>query len=297
MTANSQNGSARQGGAAGPASHIPGQQPQSQASQAFAQGQQPQRTQRVQPMPQQGSMPAYPTDAGQQSAPSAHPANAANPVNGVQGHMPASAPRPVAGAAPQRPATPQGNAPQGGGPRQPNGGGTGQGSANDNRKRNIIIGAGVAVVVVIVIVCAFFFVGGGANGAFYDPDAKEGQASYKTLEEIEAERNRQMEEGMLNISIASVIEFENSSSPGTAYIENVPSNKYVLKVTITTDSNGETVYQSGGIKPDSVIESIKLSQPLGAGTYPATATFVAYDPDTLNEVGQAAAKVTLVVDN
>lgn len=169
-------------------------------------------------------------------------------------------------------------------------------ASGPNKQRNLRIIIGVVVVVIIVIVCAFFFVNN-SNSGFYDPDAKEGQASYKTLEEIEAERNRQMQEGMLNISIASQIEFENSSSPGTAFIENVPSNKYVLKVTITTDNNGEVVYQSGGIRPDSTIETITLSQPLAAGVYPATATFTAYDPDSLQEVGQAAAKVTLVVKN
>ena len=38
-----------------------------------------------------------------------------------------------------------------------------------------------------------------------------------------------------------------------------------------------------------------LSQDLDAGSYAATATFHALDPDTLDEVGQAAAKVTLNV--
>ncbi len=160
-------------------------------------------------------------------------------------------------------------------------------------KRNIII-AICAAVIIVVIAGALVFANVSGN-AFFDSSAQSGQPSYKTPEEIEAERNRQMEEGMLNISIASVIEFENGTSPGTAFIENVPSNKYVLKVTITTDNNGEVVYQSGGIKPDSFIETITLSKPLAAGTYPATATFVAYNPDTLQEVGQANAKVTLVV--
>lgn len=188
-------------------------------------------------------------------------------------------------------------APQGaGGGRPPQHRPSGNTPGGNNRKRNLGILIGAIVIVIIVVVCAFFFAGG-ANSGFYDPAAKEGQASYKTLEEIEAERNRQMQEGMLNISIASQIEFENGTAPGTAFIENVPSNKYVLKVTITTDSNGEVVYQSGGIKPDSTIETITLSQPLAAGVYPATATFSAYDPDTLQEVGQAAAKVTLVVKN
>lgn len=207
------------------------------------------------------------------------------PAQGVQQPL---RQQPVAGGVP--PTTPNG-----GGKPNPGHGGDGNGS-DGNKKRNLRILIGAIVIVVIVIVCAFFFANN-ANNGFYDPDAKEGQASYKTLEEIEAERNRQMQEGMLNISIASQIEFENGTAPGTAFIENVPSNKYVLKVTITTDSNGEVVYQSGGIKPDSTIETITLSQPLGAGVYPATATFSAYDPDTLQEVGQAAAKVTLVVKN
>lgn len=134
------------------------------------------------------------------------------------------------------------------------------------------------------------------NSGFYDSSSKDGQAPYKTDEEIQAELNRTVEEGMLNISIASIIEFQNGSSQGTAYIENVPSNKYVMKVTITLDDGGDVVYESGGIKPDSYIETIELKQSLDAGTYPATATFTAYDPDSLDNVGQAAAKVTLVIN-
>lgn len=162
-------------------------------------------------------------------------------------------------------------------------------------KMAIIIGAIVAVVVVIAVVVAIIF--GMGNNNFFDSSAQEGQAPYKSQEEIMAELNRVVEEGMLSISIASYIEFQDGTSPGTAYIENVPSNRYVLRVTITLDSNGEVVYQSGGIRPDSYIESITLSEDLPAGTYPATATFVAYDPDTLEEVGQAAAKITLSVQN
>ncbi len=222
-----------------------------------------------------------------QRAPQPQPQPQPRPSMPMQGAPQASRQQPMGGAVPPVP-------PTGGQPEKKPAGGNGGDDAT--RKRNLRILIGAIVVVVIVIACAFFFVNN-ANSGFYDPDAKEGQASYKTLEEIEAERNRQMQEGMLNISIASQIEFENGTAPGTAFIENVPSNKYVLKVTITTDSNGEVVYQSGGIKPDSTIETIKLSQPLAAGVYPATATFSAYDPDSLQEVGQAAAKVTLVVKN
>lgn len=261
MTGNMQNGQAPQGGMPGPASNMP---PAQTPYQRVAQPQQPHQQMPNQGMPVQGA----PQPVQQQPQQPVH--------------------QPMGGGVP--PVTPHGgdkpSAAHGGGGKGPDG----------TKKRNLGILIGAIVIVVIVIVCAFFFASN-SNSGFYDPDAKEGQASYKTLEEIEAERNRQMQEGMLNISIASQIEFENGTAPGTAFIENVPSNKYVLKVTITTDNNGEVVYQSGGIKPDSTIETITLSEPLGAGVYPATATFSAYDPDTLQEVGQAAAKVTLVVKN
>lgn len=157
-------------------------------------------------------------------------------------------------------------------------------------KRNIIIG--LVVVIIVGIIIAVIAGGGG----FYDSASKDGQAPYKTDDEIQAEIDRSVEDGMLNISIASIIEFKNGTSEGTAYIENVPSNKYVMKVTITLDDNGDVVYESGGIKPDSYIETIQLTKDLDAGTYPATATFTAYEPDSLEEVGQAAAKITLVVN-
>ncbi len=156
------------------------------------------------------------------------------------------------------------------------------------------------IILIVVLVIAAIGVGAWAvisqSGGFYDNAAQNGQAPYKTDEEKQAELDRVVEEGMLNISIASVIEFANGTSEGTAYIENVPSNKYVMKGTITLDSNNEVVYESGGIKPDSHIDTIKLSKDLEAGTYPATATFTAYDPESLEEVGQAAAKITIVVD-
>lgn len=132
---------------------------------------------------------------------------------------------------------------------------------------------------------------------FFDKDAKPGQASYKTDEEKQTELDRVVEDGMINISIASFIEFENSDSEATAYIENVPANKYVIKVTITLDDTNDIVYESGGIKPDYNIENIKLMKDIDAGRYPATATFAAYQPDTLEEVGQAEAKITIYMKN
>lgn len=155
----------------------------------------------------------------------------------------------------------------------------------------IVLAAIVAVILIAVSIWFFFFRG----SDFYDSNSLIGQAPYKSEAEIQAELDRRVEEGMLNISIASVIDFEDGASEGTAFIENVPSNRYVMQVDITLDDTGEQVYQSGGLKPDSYIEKIALAKDLDEGSYPATATFHALDPDTLDEVGQAAAKVTLNV--
>ncbi len=193
------------------------------------------------------------------------------------GYPPNSAPQPSAGGRPVQPGT---------NPHQP----------KKNNKKPLII---VLIILLVAAVGAgiWFFASGAAEGGFFDNSAKSGQAPYKTAEEIQAELNRQVEEGMFNISIASVVEFADGTSPGTAYIENVPGNRYNMTVEITLDDSGDVVYQSRGLAPDSYIDEIVLEKDLDAGTYPATATFTAYDTESLEEVGKAAAKVSLVIRN
>lgn len=157
------------------------------------------------------------------------------------------------------------------------------------------IAIAAAFVAVLVVVGAAIWVLTSAGNDFFDENALSGQAPYKTAEEMQAELDRIVEEGMFNISISSLIEFENGTAPGKAYIENVPGNRYVMQVTITLDDTGEIAYESKGIKPGNYIEDITLSEDFEPGDYAATATFSALDPESLEEVGKAAAKVTLVV--
>lgn len=161
-------------------------------------------------------------------------------------------------------------------------------------RRFVLIAAAVVAALVLVGVGVWWF-GQSQQDDFFDQNAILGQAPYKTPEEIQAELDRIVEEGMFNISIASVIEFPDGTTPGTAYIENVPGNRYVMKVTITLDDTGETVYESKGLKPGSYIEDITLTKDLEPGNYAATATFSALDTDSLEEIGKAAAKVTLSI--
>lgn len=161
------------------------------------------------------------------------------------------------------------------------------------RTKRIAIIAGAVVVLVAIAFGVWMLAGNGDD--FFDLNAQEGQAPYKTQEEMQAELDRIVEEGMFNISIASVIQFEDGTAPGKAYIENVPGNRYLMQVTVTMDDGGETVYETKAIKPGQYIEEITLTKDLDQGTYPATATFTALDQESREEVGKAAAKVTLNV--
>lgn len=162
-----------------------------------------------------------------------------------------------------------------------------------NTKRTVLIVVGVIIAAVAVWLVVWLFACNGSS--LFDNTARTGQAPYKTQEEIQAELDRTVEEGMLNISIASVIDFESPTAPGTAYIENVPSNIYNMQVRITEDATGDVLYESGILQPNQYIEDIVLAKSLSAGSHPATATFIALDPTTYDEVGQAAAKITLNV--
>ena len=122
-----------------------------------------------------------------------------------------------------------------------------------------------------------------------------GQLEGKTEAEVQAELDRTVAEGMFNISIASVIQFDTGTSEGEMRIENVPGNPYLMQVSITRDDTKEQIYATDLIEPDHHIQRDALDVDLEPGTYECTATFAACDPETEEQVGQAAAKVVVQV--
>lgn len=162
-----------------------------------------------------------------------------------------------------------------------------------HKGRTVIIVLACVLLALVVWLCIWLFACNGQN--MFDANARDGQAPYKTAEEIQAELDRVVEEGMFNISIAGAIQFDDGTSPGKAYIENVPGNHYLMQVSIIDEDTEETLYESGVLKPNQYIEDITLTRDLDAGTYPAVAVFTALDPDNYNDIGRAQAKVTLNV--
>ncbi len=168
--------------------------------------------------------------------------------------------------------------------------------SNDAKPRQMRLAIAVIVVAVIafVLIALLAFRSCG-RVALYDVNAEGGQLRGKTNAEIQAELDRQVEEGMFNISIASTVEFADGTSEGEFRIENVPGNRYDMQVTITDDSTGEVYYQTNLIRPDQHIQKDKLLKDLDPGTYECAAVFTAYDMDTAEEVGKAAARISIVV--
>ena len=129
----------------------------------------------------------------------------------------------------------------------------------------------------------------GPSGLAREAAALAGQLEGKTEEEIQAELNRIVEEGMFNISINT------APTEGPLQIEHVPGNRYLMQVLITLDDTGELIYETGLIEPNHHIQSAKLDVELEKGEYLATAVFNAYDPETEEYIGSAGAKLTITV--
>ena len=167
-------------------------------------------------------------------------------------------------------------------------------------KKTIMI---VILAVILIAVCAAggYFTwksASGSKGEFaLDEKAQDGFLGGKSPEDIEALLNQKVPDGMFNISINSDPAFEDGKSEGNLRIENVPGNPYYMTVQITRDDTGDRIYQSGGLKQKQYIENARLGVELPKGEYPCTAVFTAVDPETLEAVGTAAAKITLHVLN
>ncbi|NLW70825.1 MAG: hypothetical protein GX061_07075 [Eubacteriaceae bacterium] len=128
-----------------------------------------------------------------------------------------------------------------------------------------------------------------------DPNARLGQYEGKSQEEIQAELNRIVEEGMFNISINPNVTLENGEAEADLRIENIAANHHLMSVVITLDETGEQIYSSGLIEPGYHIQTAPLSRPLKKGYYSATAVFTAYYAEDEKPAGQAAVKINIEV--
>ncbi|WP_294852429.1 hypothetical protein [uncultured Oscillibacter sp.] len=126
-------------------------------------------------------------------------------------------------------------------------------------------------------------------------DIQQGDAEKRQQEDIIADLNEKVEEGMMNISMNMAPTFPTGTSKGDLLIVNDDMNRYPQVIEIYRDDTGELIYTSGGIPVGSRLEKDFLDVDLAKGVYPCTAYFHAIDPDTNHAVGTAAAKIEITV--
>jgi hypothetical protein len=158
----------------------------------------------------------------------------------------------------------------------------------------IIAGIAIGVLLVWLLICSPRADDSGGDD-FFDPSAVTGILPNLSEGDIQEKLDQVVQEGMLNVSIASGITFEDGESKGLANICNAETNRYIFTVGIVLDDSQESVYESKGIRPGQYIQYIELDKDLDAGEYPATAVFTAYTKEDHEVVGNAATQLVLYV--
>lgn len=151
----------------------------------------------------------------------------------------------------------------------------------------------VIILILIAGIIAAYFLFKDDSGFRFDRKAKKGTLDGMSEKEIQEELDKRANKSGLTISINAEPQFDTGGADGDLRIENPPNNSYVVRVEINKDSDGEEIYSTDGMKPGQLIEKDKLDISLKKGTYPCTATFIAYDEKTLEEVGRSAAKINI----
>ncbi len=173
-------------------------------------------------------------------------------------------------------------------------------------KNKIVIISACLAILCLIIFTGWHFLHGSfsadapsaaSTGIVYDDAAIEGGWESLSQEEIEANLNRQVEEGYINISMNASPVFENGQAEGNLMIVNETVNRYPQQVIITRNDNGETIYTSAAIPVGSKIAADTLDMDLEAGAYDCTAMFHSLDPDSGAILGSAGANITITVQN
>lgn len=124
----------------------------------------------------------------------------------------------------------------------------------------------------------------------YDPDAIVPPDDDKVQK-----LNEKLDKGKMAINMVSKVTFDTPYTTGYVNIVNDEANNYPQFVTITLDSNGAQIYQSGLIEVGKSVPYAMLEIELSPGDYDCTAVFSQVDTDTNTICGQAAAKVKVTV--
>ena len=166
------------------------------------------------------------------------------------------------------------------------------------------IGVVVAVIVIIILLLLHFCKGcsgqsgNETEGRFFDPTRPGESVSdrgpdTRSKEEIQADLNRQVEFGMITMSMNPGPRFESGEAAGDLLIANDEGNRHPLVIEIIRDDTGDTIYTSPPVPIGKYINADKLDEALPAGDYPCTAYFHLIDEESGAVLGSGAVRITV----
>ena len=134
-------------------------------------------------------------------------------------------------------------------------------------------------------------------GIVYDSAAEEGGWENLTPEEIEANLNEKVAQGMINISMNTSPVYADGTADGNIMVVNETINLYPQRVEFIRNDTQEVIYTSNAIPVGSKIEAAPLDVDLEPGQYECTALFHNLDPVSGAVLGTAGAIIYVTVQN
>ncbi|MEG1523993.1 MAG: hypothetical protein RRZ24_09640 [Clostridia bacterium] len=160
------------------------------------------------------------------------------------------------------------------------------------KRKSVLMILGITVGVICVAICALLIFDQQQSKYVMDATALKGFLPGKTQEQIEAELNRIVKAGELNVSLNRDILV--IDGVGNVSIENTPNNNYWIRVDITLKDQGDDskpVYSSGMISQGFYIEKAPFTGDVPAGTHEAIATITAHYPETEEVMGMVNVEI------
>lgn len=158
------------------------------------------------------------------------------------------------------------------------------------------------IILLLIGVVSIYFVAKNTNilddtfvGLVMDKDSEEGGRITRTEEEIIADLNAKVEEGMINISMNTNPIFPTGNSKGNLMIINEEKNNYPQIVEIYLRDTEHLIYKSDGIPVGSKIEESTLDKYMPKGLYKCTAFFHNVDETTGESLGKAGANIEIEI--
>lgn len=178
----------------------------------------------------------------------------------------------------------------------------------DNRRKfkilNLIYKIFVAVGIVAIILLILFkpcnckcdCAKSSSQSTYFDTTVDESVTDEKT-ESAVSDLNKQVEDGMITMSMNAEPSFENGSAKGNLLIENDKSNKHPQVIQIYRNDTKELIYTSSMLPVGQFINEDTLDVKLSKGDYKCTAYFNAVDEKTGEKLGTSGANITIHILN